>query len=604
MMTIGRKMIMVSVAILLLGVGASGVGLWSASRLDRNMDAAAESAQWLRNHMQADMMHDALRADVLGALLALKGQSEGKPGEIGDDLKRHAQSFKDAIADNKAKVTDKTVASILAELDQPLEQYVTAATKLVAQAEAGDMAALAAAPGFMQQFSVLEDAMEKAGDAIEALTTRMRADSDAVASSLSLTLEAVLVAALVLSAAVTFAIRRMVVRPLGALSGVMRRLAEGDTCIELPKVSRDEIGDMVASVAIFRDAAVAKQALEADADAARQRSEEERARMSAQAEAAADMRLKAATSELASALKRLAEGDLAFSLDRPLSPDFENLRHDLNGAVSKLGEALTSVTSATGRMDQGTASIRANIEDLSQRTERQAATLEQTAAALEEVIVISGNATRRAEEARQEALKANESAKNSGTVVASAVEAMERIEESSSRIANIISVIDEIAFQTNLLALNAGVEAARAGEAGRGFAVVAQEVRELAQRTAHAAREIKELISRASTEVAHGVSLVNSTGQALEAIEAHIVRINDHMAAIATASREQATGISEVNASIRQLDEVTQRNATMAAESNVESGRLSEEAEHLRHLIARFRLQDMQDAAPARRRVA
>ncbi|OLP56098.1 hypothetical protein BJF92_20020 [Rhizobium rhizosphaerae] len=603
-MTIGRKMIMVSLAILLLGIGAAGAGLWSAHRLDGTIEAAASTAGWLRNHMQADMMHDALRADVLAAVLSSHQPGLATLDEIATDMKEHVRTFRAAIADNKAKVTEPQVAGLLAALDQPLDNYIRGAEALMVKVEAGQLDAQADLAGFMQQFSALEDRMEKAGDAIEALSEHMRAEGDAVSTQVTLILEIVLAATLLLSAGVAFVLRRVIVRPLVALSTLMRQLADGNTRIDLPQASRDEIGEMVAAVAIFRDSALAKQALEADAETARQRSDAERARMAAEAEAAADARMKAATGELASALRRLADGDLAFVLERPLSPEFENLRHDLNGAVTQLGEALSAVSNATERMDHGTVSIRTNIDDLSQRTERQAATLEQTAAALEEVTVISSGAAQRADEARREALKANDSAKNSGTVVASAVEAMERIEESSSRIGNIISVIDEIAFQTNLLALNAGVEAARAGEAGRGFAVVAQEVRELAQRTAAAAREIKELISRASTEVAHGVSLVNSTGQALEAIGHHIVVINDHIAAIATASREQATGITEVNASIRQLDEVTQRNAAMAAESNMESGRLGEEAAHLRQLIARFRLQGAARASAPARRVA
>lgn len=193
-------------------------------------------------------------------------------------------------------------------------------------------------------------------------------------------------------------------------------------------------------------------------------------------------------------------------------------------------------------------------DDLSKRTEQQAASLEETAAALDEITANVSNASKRADEARTVAIDANNSAAHSGAVVANAVKAMQRIEESSRQISNIIGVIDEIAFQTNLLALNAGVEAARAGDAGKGFAVVAREVRELAQRSAKAAKEIKDLIRNSSTEVESGVKLVRDTGEALKTIEQYVVTINQHMDAIATSSREQSLGLAEVNTAVNQMD--------------------------------------------------
>ena len=181
---------------------------------------------------------------------------------------------------------------------------------------------------------------------------------------------------------------------------------------------------------------------------------------------------------------------------------------------------------------------------------------------------------------------------------------MQRIEQSSNQIANIIGVIDEIAFQTNLLALNAGVEAARAGDAGKGFAVVAQEVRELAQRSAQAAKEIKDLIRNSSTEVESGVKLVKDTGDALKTIEAYIVTVNQHMDAIAISAREQAVGLSEVNTAVNQMDQVTQKNAAMVEEANASSATLAMESQRLRELIRQFQLADSARAAVAQLRQA
>ncbi|WP_341356160.1 methyl-accepting chemotaxis protein [Rhizobium tumorigenes] len=167
---------------------------------------------------------------------------------------------------------------------------------------------------------------------------------------------------------------------------------------------------------------------------------------------------------------------------------------------------------------------------------------------------------------------------------------MQKIEESSNQVSNIIGVIDEIAFQTNLLALNAGVEAARAGEAGKGFAVVAQKVRDLAQRSAKAAKEIKELIRNSSLEVQIGVKLVSETGDALKTIESYIVTVNQHMDAIATSAPEQSVGLAEVNTAVNQMDQVTQQNAAMVEESNAASATLASEAGHLREPISQFQL--------------
>lgn len=590
MKTIRQKMIAVGVVVLALAAGASGAGLWESGRLSDNIDHVLQDAQALRNHMQADMMHDALRADALAALLAQDPSSGIDAKGVAADIGEHAATFREMIAANKALVSDPAAVAVLKDLDEPLARYIDGAEAFVGTAATDRGAALAALPDLMEQFSILESAMEKAGDAIQAVSTRTQAESESISAIATPALKAVFVFSIIFSLGLIVAISRLVTMPIRRMSADMKRLAEGDTAVEVAGTGRhDEIGQMAGAVEVFRVAAIENQRLERDAHAARQQAEGERARLAEEAEAAAQARLRQATAELAAGLRRLAEGDLAFDLQTPLGADFEPLRHDLNSAVAKLGTALTTVTHTIGRVDQGASVILDNMQDLSQRTERQASTLEETAAALEQLTVNVSTSAKRAAEARTVAIAADESAKSSGAVVSSAVEAMGRIEESSKRISNIIGVIDEIAFQTNLLALNAGVEAARAGEAGRGFAVVAQEVRELAQRSATAAREIKGLIRNASAEVANGVGLVSKTGQALQAIEEHIVTINAHMEAIATSSREQSSGLSEINTAIAQMDEVTQRNAAMASDGNVASARLVNEAGELRQAIGRFR---------------
>ena len=397
--------------------------------------------------------------------------------------------------------------------------------------------------------------------------------------------------ALVASAFSFWIIVAGVSRPLHAITRIMQTLAGGVTDFEVPfRTRKDEIGNIAGAVEIFRQSAIEKHTLEVEAEAARFQAEADRIQLQEDAEAAAQTRLRAATTGLAAGLRRLSAGDLNFELNEPFAPDFEELRGDLNSAVGQLGEALRAVAQSVDEMDTGTREISVGADSLSKRTEQQAASLEETAAALDEITVNVSNSTRRAEEARVVATQANSSATHSGEVVANAVDAMQRIEQSSRQISNIIGVIDEIAFQTNLLALNAGVEAARAGDAGKGFAVVAQEVRELAQRSAQAAREIKELIRNSEAEVRNGVKLVSETGEALQSIGGYVVTINQHMEAIALSAREQSVGLTEINTAVNQMDQTTQQNAAMVEQTNAASATLVEQANRLRRLISGFTL--------------
>jgi len=386
---------------------------------------------------------------------------------------------------------------------------------------------------------------------------------------------------------------RYIARPLVQMTGVMRKLSLGDTQIDIPgRRRKDEIGSMADAVEVFRQSAIENKRLEAEAEQNRTRAESERLEAQRKAEADAEERLRVATSGLAAGLRRLASGDLAFRLNEKFAPDFEPLRNDFNQSIQQLGNTLMEISRAIETMNSGTREIAEGSSDLSRRTEQQAATLEQTAAALDEITVNVANSTKRAQEATGAASEANRAAKVSGDVVAAAVDAMQRIEQSSGQISNIIVVIDEIAFQTNLLALNAGVEAARAGEAGKGFAVVAQEVRELAQRSARAAKEIKELIGKSSHEVENGVKLVQQTGEALKAISHHVEAVNEHMGAIATSSQEQATGLTEVNTAVNQMDQTTQQNAALVEETTTATSALATESDRLRALLEQFKLAD------------
>ena len=307
------------------------------------------------------------------------------------------------------------------------------------------------------------------------------------------------------------------------------------------------------------------------------------------------------------ALERLANGDLTASIDT-IAPEYAKLREDFNRAVDALSGVIASLSRSTDIVYGSASGIAEAANNLSHRTEQQAASLEETAAALDEITATVRNASDRAGEASRMVAETKQSTGRSGTIVRDAVAAMSRIEDASSRIGQIIGVIDEIAFQTNLLALNAGVEAARAGEAGRGFAVVAQEVRELAQRSANAAKEIKGLISNSAAEVSTGVALVRSTGDALDEIESLVNKVNDQVTSIATSAREQAVGLAEVNTAVNQMDQMTQQNAAMVEETNAATHNLMQISASLKTLVDRFTVSAARSEravrAPAARRRA
>ncbi len=393
-------------------------------------------------------------------------------------------------------------------------------------------------------------------------------------------------------------ISRAIARPVGAMTEAMQALAQGDHAVTVPALGRgDEIGAMAGALNVFKEAAIEKQRLEADALASGRLTEAERARTAAHLAEAAGQQAHV-VDLLGSGLSRLSGGDLAHRIEESFPAEYERLRADFNGATAKLQEVMRGVAASASAIRSGTGEISAASDDLSRRTEQQAASLEETAAALDEITATVRRTAEGAKHARAVVGGARTGAERSGAVVRQAVDAMAGIEKSSREIGQIIGVIDEIAFQTNLLALNAGVEAARAGDAGRGFAVVASEVRALAQRSAEAAKEIKALISTSGVQVEHGVAYVGQTGEALVAIVRQVAEIDGIVGEIASSAQEQATGLDQVNTAVNQMDQVTQQNAAMVEESTAASRALAQETGELGRLIGGFRLGD--DAPEAR----
>lgn len=383
---------------------------------------------------------------------------------------------------------------------------------------------------------------------------------------------------------------RMIATPITALTSVMGRLAAGDNLVEVPSTQRkDEIGEIAQAVLVFKEAAIAKLDLETQSEHTRQATEAERQRNEAdKARSAEGDRM--VIEGLAGGLAALAAGDLTHRVTSAFPPKAQSLKDDFNRAAEQLQTTMLTIASAIGGLRNGTGEVSQAADDLSRRTEQQAASLEETAAALDQITATVKTTADGALRASDVTGQARVGAERSGEVVRQAVGAMAQIEASSQQISQIIGVIDEIAFQTNLLALNAGVEAARAGEAGRGFAVVASEVRSLAQRSAEAAKEIKDLISTSTAQVGQGVDLVGQTGTALQKIVTQVGEITALVSEIAASAREQSTGLAEVNMAVNQMDQVTQQNAAMVEQSTAASHNLAQEAEELGRLVAQFRL--------------
>ncbi len=307
--------------------------------------------------------------------------------------------------------------------------------------------------------------------------------------------------------------------------------------------------------------------------------------------------------DLLAVTSALAEGDLTQRIDRDYEGAFQRLKEDANLMGDRLTRIVTNIHEAAYTTKTAAGEISQGSEDLAARTEQQAANLEETAAAMEQLTATVRQNSDNAQAASKLAATARASAEAGGEVIGPATDAMERIEESSEKIAEIIGVIEEIAFQTNLLALNASVEAARAGDAGKGFAVVASEVRSLAQRSSQASKEIRELIIRSGNQVKHGVRLVRDVGEQLDEIIGSVKQVADIVAEIAAASREQTTGLDEMNAAVFQLEEMTQKNAALAEETTAATQSLAMQAEELVRLVSFFHtgedgVPDQLDRAP------
>jgi methyl-accepting chemotaxis protein len=400
-----------------------------------------------------------------------------------------------------------------------------------------------------------------------------------------------LVAAIAMAAGMILLVSRRVTRPLVTIQGAMLELAGGNFNVVLPGLDRkDEIGAMANAVEKFKVLAVEKGRQDAEEVVRRQQAEAELQAKAAEERAKIADEQAHAFNALGDGLGRLSEGDLTYRLGDDFPAAYREVKDNFNTAIDRLYETIRAIADSSGEVANAAVEISTSTTDLSQRTEEQAASLERTSASMEEISSTVKNNAESAKNANQVTAGTRDCADRGGEVVAQAVKAMSRIEESSTKISDIIGVIDEIARQTNLLALNAAVEAARAGDAGRGFAVVASEVRNLAQRSSEAAKDIKSLIVNSTTQVQEGVDLVNRAGKSLEEIVESIKQVATIVSEIASASAEQSTGIDHVNTALTQMDEVTQQNAALVEENAATSKVLEQQSAAMSERVTFFKL--------------
>ena len=543
-LNIGKKLIglglLAAAATAIVGV----VGSRGIKTVDLAMDRITVMTAAVKNHISADQMHDALRADVLRAFKAGADRDQRELTAVRADLAAHVDNFRRYLASNDSLPLDSVIQSELVGVKPALEAYITAAESEVALAGTDLPAAERALPQFYSAFSQVETRMAELSDRIEGEARAAQASADeSVVQARTMMIVIAAVATLVVLV-LAWLITRGIVARLRTAVAVADRLAVGDVEVEVVVDSMDETGQLLAAMRNMVES----------------------------------------IRTMAGVAGRLADGDLTVRV-RPQG-DRDVLGNAFAEMVAKLSQVIGEVRSGAAALTGAASQVSATSQSLSQGTSEQAASVEETTSSLEQM---SASITKNAENSRsmeQMALQGSSDASESGKSVGDTVTAMKDIAEK-------ISIIEEIAYQTNLLALNAAIEAARAGDHGKGFAVVATEVRKLAERSQAAAKEIGGLASSS-------VRVAERSGKLLGDLVPAIRKTADLVQEVAAASTEQAAGVSQINRALLQVDQVTQRNASASEELASTSEEMAAQAESLQQLVAFFRVEQDQAVRPAR----
>ncbi|PZN94970.1 MAG: chemotaxis protein [Hyphomicrobiales bacterium] len=624
MKSIRIKIIAILAIISLGAVISSALGLWALSRSsDLNQ----------RSSVQADLalITDRINGHVLGVVMDARGVYMSKAAADAEPFAKGMEArFPQlrALAADLVRIAPEHERSQTQAIERAIGEFIAFRSETIRLGREVSTAAANAQgnnEGNRANRKALNDLLvafaKTTATASDALEKESKVFTHMAQIALPIVLAVTLLGSLLIA---LFFAQRSLTKPILDLSGVMTALTHGDLKVVVPHLDRkDEIGTMAQAVAVLREsseqvallqeqertAAVARQArVQSMEDVVSDVGEVVAAAAAGDFSARlqidhADAQMQklvtgineintvvdGATREFSSALQAIAAGDLTHRVDTAYHGRFADLKEAINDTVDRLSSTVRTIQTTSADVGLAAREINMGADDLSKRTEEQASSLEETAATTEELaasVKATAQASRQAATVADEAMQA---AQSGGEIAGQAVDAMARIETASTKISDIIRVIDDIAFQTNLLALNAAVEAARAGDAGKGFAVVASEVRTLAQRSSEAAKDISALISSSNSEVGEGVKLVRRAGEQLDQILTASRKVAATIAEISAASGEQSSGIDEMSQAVAHLDEMTQANAALAEQSAASAGSLSSRIGQLNELVATFK---------------
>ncbi len=563
-MSLDRSIRLAGVALLALMLLCGGTGIGAAWIQSAALHRQSESSALLANHELADMMHDAVRSDVLGALQSLDARTGLKHEDILDDFREHLKDLRSGIAADAAYKGSADVEAATSKLASPMEAYARSATHIIGLTGTDPDRARQALPAFFDEFRVLEKSMADASDAISANAVATTKNGEAIGTYAIVIL--ILTVALAVGGTIAFvglAVRR-VVRPIEGLAATMLELGAGNLAAEVTGADRqDELGDMAQAMLAFRNQLQA-------AEASKQ----------AQAQLIVD--------SLGEGLTALADGDLTAEVAADLQAPFTALKDNFNSAVGSLRSLIGSVTESAATIRTGSDEIAHASEDLARRTESNAASLEQTSASITQMnqrLQATASGARRTVDRADGAMKSVASGRDTTD---EAVQAMTRVSESAKGIDSVIEGLDKIAFQTRVLAMNAAVEAGRAGEAGRGFAVVADLVSALAMRAEEEAGRARDQLTATQADIVTAVERVQGIDTALLNISNDVGEVHKLLADIATDNQAQSTAIDEISSAIGAMDKATQQNAAMVEETSAAARSLTSEVAALSQRAAKF----------------
>ncbi|MEO6014902.1 MAG: methyl-accepting chemotaxis protein [Devosia sp.] len=636
---IGVVGLLLGAMITAFGLAIGGSSLYVSQQFQASSAESSTLMTSMRDHMTADMFHDSMRGVVFRAMYAAVNNDAAMLKDARAEVDEYGGNFVAAIAAQDKLTLPAAIRTPLKDLAAPLDLYLKAAVAIVDRALKGDVpGAQADLAAFDATFKALEDKMSAVADAIEAANAQASDRSASMAFVAGIVNWGALVVIALLAVGIALMTRNLLARPVTQITENLGKLSNGDlkvTPIRHHLIA--EIGEIGRVVEVFRDVLknraelgkVAEEAAETNTSrvertgalntnltdvvgaailgdfSKRMMTDFGDAELNTLAENVNKLleTVDRGISETGMVLASLADADLTKRMNGQFAGALAKLMADTNAVGDKLTDVVSQLRGTSNALRSATGEILAGANDLSERTTKQAATIEETSATMEQLASTVADNANRAQEASVNAQTVSDTAEAGGKVMTQATAAMERITVSSGKISNIIGLIDDIAFQTNLLALNASVEAARAGEAGKGFAVVAVEVRRLAQSAAEASSEVKALIEQSGVEVAGGSKLVAEAAGKLEAMLAGARKNQELLTGIARESREQASAIDEINVAVRTLDEMTQHNAALVEETNAAIEQTEAQATELDRIVEVFTIIDkkpVRAAAPAK----